>query len=217
MDDEEPAAKKAKLQCSAPAESTPSCDANEVTTFNFLDPLAEPDAIKSEATFRPAMMHQFFGDKEVRTLCIAIHWHPLHLFLLPTSHLFNCLLCSYALTAHHPVTQEINGYEGLAIDLWLSQRSYQALVEVRYEEKLPGADDIVKLLRDKFPSGLSQSRAEFLAALSSTAPLCMDSLGEAVSTRSMEDGSTLAVYRTNLSQAHQTVKVSWRRLLGLHI
>jgi hypothetical protein len=125
-------------------------------------------------------------------------------------HLLQRHLISYALTAAHPVTQEISGYEGLGIDLWLSQRSYHALVEVACEAKLPGADDVVKLLRDKFPSGLAQSRAEFLSALSSAAPLCVDSLGAAVSTRGMDDGATLAVYRTNLSQAHKTVKVSCR-------
>ena len=80
-------------------------------------------------------------------------------------------------------------------------------MEVRYEAKLPGADDVVKLLRDKWPAGLAQSRPEYLAALRSTAPLAVDSLGDAVSMRSMADGSSLAVHRTSLCSAHQTVKV----------
>jgi hypothetical protein len=72
MDDGEPAAKKAKLQCNADIVNTPTCDANEITRLHFLDPQAEPNAIKSEAIFRPAMMHQFFGDNEVRSSSVCV-------------------------------------------------------------------------------------------------------------------------------------------------
>ena len=104
------------------------------------------------------------------------------------------------------MNQVIKGYENLGIDLWLSPRSYHVLVEVCYEGLQPGADDVIELLRDKWQAGLALSRPEYVTAISSTPQLAVHSLGEAVSMRSMADGSSLAVYSTNLCSAHQTVK-----------
>ena len=102
--------------------------------------------------------------------------------------------------------QEIKGYEDLAIDIWLSQRSYQALLEVRCSSRTPHADDIEKILRDKFTAGLSITRSAYLKNLLMTPPLIMESLGKAVLERNLDSGS-LSVHRVQLSTADQSVRV----------
>ena len=105
------------------------------------------------------------------------------------------------------VGQEITGYQGLAIDVWLSQRSYEALAEVSYDERQDGADDILKILQNGFPAGLATSRTEYQSNLIAATPLNIKSLGEAVSMRWLDSHSTLSVYRVDLSTADKTVKV----------
>ena len=102
----------------------------------------------------------------------------------------------------------ISGYRGLAIDVWLSQRSYLALAEVRYEERQDGADDILEILRKSFPAGLATSRSEYQASLKA-APDNIDlgSLGEPVIERQLDADATLRVYQVELRKAQQAVKV----------
>ncbi|EIE27453.1 acyl-CoA N-acyltransferase [Coccomyxa subellipsoidea C-169] len=88
----------------------------------------------------------------------------------------------------------IKGYEDLEIDIWLSQRSFEALLEVRYSSKMQDADDIEKAMRDKFTDGLSTTRQEYLTKLQGAAPLLLESLGKPVLEFGPERGS-LAVYR----------------------
>lgn len=100
----------------------------------------------------------------------------------------------------------IKGYEDLEIDIWLSQRSFEALLEVRYSSKMQDADDIEKAMRDKFTDGLSTTRQEYLTKLQGAAPLLLESLGKPVLEFGPERGS-LAVYRVQLSKADQSVRV----------
>ncbi|BDA48752.1 Histone acetyltransferase type B catalytic subunit [Coccomyxa sp. Obi] len=101
--------------------------------------------------------------------------------------------------------EEIKGYEDLAVDIWLSQRSYQALLEVRCSSRTPHADDIEKVLREKFTAGLSVTRSGYLKKLLMTPPLDMESLGKAVLERKLDSGS-MSVHRIQLSTADQTVR-----------
>ncbi|KAK9917560.1 hypothetical protein WJX75_005792 [Coccomyxa subellipsoidea] len=110
--------------------------------------------------------------------------------------------------------EEIKGYEDLEVDIWLSQRSYEALVEVRYSSKMRDADDIEKALRDKFTAGLSTTRDEYLRKLQGAAPLLLESLGKPVLERGTGAGS-LAVYRVQLSTADKSVRDLHARLQPL--
>lgn len=77
---------------------------------------------------------------------------------------------------------------------------------MKYDSKLPRADDIVAAISSQFAAGMARLREEFEAKMRS-ATVNIDSLGEPLIQAPLADGSSLAVYSTNLSKAHQSIKV----------
>ncbi|KAK9815493.1 hypothetical protein WJX72_004587 [[Myrmecia] bisecta] len=108
--------------------------------------------------------------------------------------------------------EEIKGYSGLAIDVYVSQRDMRTLIEVSYTSKRPKADDVLKLLREAFPAGFTQDRQKFLEQLPRTQSLTAQQLGEEVSHATLTDGSKLAVHHTNIASADQAVQALHARL-----
>ena len=104
--------------------------------------------------------------------------------------------------------QMITGYQGLAVDVWFSQRSYLAMAEVRYKKRQDGADDVYGILQNGFPAGLAMSRGAYQSSLEDAPDdLGIDSLGEPVLERQLDADTSLLVHRVELCKATQNVKV----------
>eukprot|EP00236_Picocystis_salinarum_P002068 CAMPEP_0183830558 /NCGR_PEP_ID=MMETSP0807_2-20130328/4086_1 /TAXON_ID=88271 /ORGANISM="Picocystis salinarum, Strain CCMP1897" /LENGTH=454 /DNA_ID=CAMNT_0026075931 /DNA_START=20 /DNA_END=1384 /DNA_ORIENTATION=+ len=92
----------------------------------------------------------------------------------------------------HQVFREdetIRGYEGLKIDVWLQATTMQAFVDVRHDRKMPafGAiteqpDDVVALLKDKWPSGFARDPSEFKAKCATNGEVDLAAIGQVVPT-----------------------------------
>ena len=71
--------------------------------------------------------------------------------------------------------EEILGYKGLSINLYFSQTDYQALVAVKFTHKIHGATDILQILQDNFPAGITQDQQHFVSLLSGSTDQQVDS------------------------------------------
>ena len=154
--------------------------------------------------------------------CPVLLWLPLRDVLVKSSGTPAVVMCSapsvlHRLTctselsvSHLWVTdgQMITGYQGLAVDVWFSQRSYLALAEVRSQKRQDGADDIYGILQNGFPAGLDMSRTAYQSNLEAAPDdLGLGSLGEPVTERQLDADTTLYVHRVELCKATQNVKV----------
>jgi hypothetical protein len=61
--------------------------------------------------------------------------------------------------------EQIAGYSQLAVHVYLSAASGHAFVDIRYEAKCAGADDVEALLRAWWPRGFATDRDAFLDAV----------------------------------------------------
>lgn len=113
--------------------------------------------------------------------------------------------------------EEIRGYEGLEINIWLCSRTYHAWLESKYTKRLPGADDFDKTLREWFSEGLASSRREFEAAVYSSPIPDFGSLGTQILNTRQGDGSRLRVQHFKLNEAPEEVKKLHLRMQPLLI
>lgn len=90
----------------------------------------------------------------------------------------------------HQVFREdetIRGYEGLKIDVWLHATTMHAFVDVRYDRKMPAfgsiteqPDDVVALLKDKWPCGFTRDPSEFKAQCATSGGAKLGAFGQVV-------------------------------------
>jgi hypothetical protein len=116
--------------------------------------------------------------------------------------------------------EEIQGYEGLAVDLWLCGRTLLGWVDVRHATRLPRADDVPRKLREWFAEGdLFTSRAAWEAALAAVEPAPdFSALGERLSQAALPSGAgELRLQRFALATAPPAVRALHRRLQPLLI
>lgn len=98
--------------------------------------------------------------------------------------------------------EEIQGFVGLDVNVWLAQPSFHACVDVSCTLHRPDADDVDGQFRRHFP-GVTFSKEDFGRKLSEdAAKLTADQLGQP-----LNSSSGIAVHHFNLKQAPQAVKV----------
>ena len=133
-------------------------------------------------------------------------------FVLPSAQsLTPASAASFPPTLTHQIfgrEEEIQGYIDLAVNIWFSQRTFQALIELQYAAKQPGADDVVAKLQEHFPGGVCATRTEFEQRLADQATATTDQLGQPVWSQQSEGGQ-LEVFAVQMSTASEQVKVGW--------
>lgn len=98
--------------------------------------------------------------------------------------------------------EEIQGFVGLDISVWLAQPSFQAFVDVSCTLHRPDADDVDGQFRKHFP-GVSFSREDLATKRSTEAmQLTADQLGQPISS-----SNGTSVHHFNLKTAPQAIKV----------
>lgn len=102
--------------------------------------------------------------------------------------------------------EEIVGYKGLVIDIYFSQRDFQACVAVAFEDKAHGATEIFGALEESFPGGLTQDKQQYLATVTKHAGASLHHLGSAVSVPGLQNN--LLIAQANLAGGSQELKVS---------
>ncbi|KAL4451974.1 hypothetical protein ABPG75_007636 [Micractinium tetrahymenae] len=107
--------------------------------------------------------------------------------------------------------EEVVGYDGLSIDIWLSPQ-FQTFIDVKYAGKGPGATDLRTPFRDAFPAGFFEQKADFDKALQEEPPLDLSVLGKEVASRPSEAGTTFRVYRSHLASADPQLKALHKRM-----
>lgn len=108
-------------------------------------------------------------------------------------------------------TEEIVGYDGLSIDIWLSPQ-FQAFIDVKYAGKGPGATDLRAPFKEAFPAGFFEQKTDFDRALQEEAPLDLSALGKEVASQPTEAGSTFRVFRAHLATAGPELKALHKRM-----
>eukprot|EP00878_Enallax_costatus_P032718 GHUV01035978.1.p1 GENE.GHUV01035978.1~~GHUV01035978.1.p1 ORF type:complete len:242 (+),score=25.95 GHUV01035978.1:102-827(+) len=64
-------------------------------------------------------------------------------------------------------SEEINGYKGLQVHIWFAANSYHCWVNIQYESKRPGADDVLTLLQAWWPQPFTTDKQEFINRVTS--------------------------------------------------
>lgn len=110
--------------------------------------------------------------------------------------------------------ETIQGYDGLEIDMFFTPR-FQALLDVKYAARSPGATNLSEPFKSAFPAGFFTEKAAFDEALQTEPDLQLQELGQEVATSTTQEGTQLHIVRSNLSQASETVRLLHARLQPL--
>lgn len=65
---------------------------------------------------------------------------------------------------HFGDSEQIRGYSGLKISIWIHVRTYHSWVEIEFTAKRPGAERLGPIFEGAFPSGYCQSRVSVTAS-----------------------------------------------------
>lgn len=103
--------------------------------------------------------------------------------------------------------EEIKGYSGLRIDIFVSQHSFHTHVNVGYDKKQVGCENIMGKLQENFSGSIISDRQEFQNALQETPKLSKEELGQPLVTTSAADGSAISIYQSDVKKAASQVKV----------
>ncbi|WIA11310.1 hypothetical protein OEZ85_011433 [Tetradesmus obliquus] len=76
--------------------------------------------------------------------------------------------------------EEINGYRGLHVDVWLAAHSFHCWVDVRWEDKQSGADDVLTLLQAWWPQPFATEKADFLQRVAAAPALDFAQMGQQI-------------------------------------
>jgi GNAT superfamily N-acetyltransferase len=108
----------------------------------------------------------------------------------------------------------IKGYEGLEVDVFFTP-SFQALVDVKYAARAPGATALAPPFKDAFAAGFFEEKPAFDAAFEAEPPLALAELGEEVAAAGGRDGGALRVLRSTLAAAGPALRGLHARLQPL--
>ncbi|KAK9839470.1 hypothetical protein WJX81_003999 [Elliptochloris bilobata] len=112
--------------------------------------------------------------------------------------------------------EQITGFRGLDLSLSISQRSFAALAELKFDEKrASGADDVMGKMREAFPEGLAASRSEYERELAAVEQPDLASLGDSVLRADLRSGGAVEVKQATLCSAHPSVKALHARMQPL--
>ncbi|GLI63534.1 hypothetical protein VaNZ11_006522 [Volvox africanus] len=85
---------------------------------------------------------------------------------------------------HFGDSEQIRGYRGLKITIWIHVRTYHTWVDIQFAGKRPGADKLGPIFDGAFPSGYCRSQDQFVATAAAAAAAMPDllTLGDCVGT-----------------------------------
>ncbi|GIL67145.1 hypothetical protein Vafri_20587 [Volvox africanus] len=85
---------------------------------------------------------------------------------------------------HFGDSEQIRGYRGLKITIWIHVRTYHTWVDIQFAGKRPGADKLGPIFDGAFPSGYCRSQDEFVETAVAAAAAMPDllTLGDCVGT-----------------------------------
>lgn len=111
---------------------------------------------------------------------------------------------------HFGEDEEIKGYIGLKINIWVHAQTYHTWVDIKYARKRPGADKLDRIFAEHFPEGTCSSKDSFVQSVVETASQLPDlySLGETIGRVTGKDGQETLIKRHNLAKGHEAVRVS---------
>lgn len=99
--------------------------------------------------------------------------------------------------------EEIVGYKGLSVDFYFSQSDFQACIDIKFEDKLHGATDILSVLQEHFPGGVTADKQQYLAAIKISSHC---DLSTALTLPEVRPG--VIVKQATLASANQQLQVS---------
>lgn len=111
---------------------------------------------------------------------------------------------------HFGEDEQIKGYQGLQINIWLHIQTYHTWVDIKYTRRRPGSDKLDKLFAEHFPEGTSASKDSFVQEVIEAATQMPDlyALGETVGRVTGKDGNEALLKRHNVAKGHAAVRVS---------
>ncbi|GLC61744.1 hypothetical protein PLESTB_001798300 [Pleodorina starrii] len=85
---------------------------------------------------------------------------------------------------HFGDSEQIRGFSGLKITIWVHVRTYHVWVDISFEVKRPGADKLGPIFEGAFPAGYCRSQEEFVTVAAAAAASMPDllALGDCVGT-----------------------------------
>lgn len=109
---------------------------------------------------------------------------------------------------HFGDDEEIKGYMGLQIDIWVSAQTYHLWIDIRFKSKRYGALKLNEIFAEKFPAGYCKSKEEFIKAVSTVQLPDLTTYGETMQELTLSTGASVKLQRFILQQAAVSVKVS---------
>lgn len=116
--------------------------------------------------------------------------------------------------------EEVKGYKGLAVNIFINSRTFVAYAEVSYTEKQAKADDVDSMLTEAFGGELlmgEEGKAEFEAQLvASAGKVEVGAYGEEIARQALprggDDNAHLVLTRFNLASAPEWLRAVHRRM-----
>jgi len=108
--------------------------------------------------------------------------------------------------------EEVKGYQGLSIDVFVNARDFTTMVEVKYSEKAKVADDVDDIMAETFQGQVLQgpdSGLKFEQSLSASQALSLGDYGQELDKSPLGDGAELVITCSNLASASEAIR-------GLH-
>ncbi len=101
--------------------------------------------------------------------------------------------------------EEIVGYKGLAVNIYFSQRDFQACIDIEFEDKAHGATDVFSTLQEHFPAGLTQDKQQYLAETTQNAATSFGKLGSPLPVPGAK--GALSIIQANVAEGSKELKV----------
>eukprot|EP00803_Ostreobium_quekettii_P008840 evm.model.scf_195.5 EVM.evm.TU.scf_195.5 scf_195:32086-36316(-) len=107
--------------------------------------------------------------------------------------------------------EEIHGYMGLRVDVWLSARTFFAMASVAFERRRPQSEDVMGKMGAAWGAGLTSGREEFERAVGGEPVADFMAEGRVVGRRPQPEGETVVVC-ARLSTASDALKALHARM-----
>jgi hypothetical protein len=111
--------------------------------------------------------------------------------------------------------EEIQGYVGLTIDIWMSARTYHTWLDINFGSKRAICDDLPDKFKTSYPGGFSLDKASFVETVKAARAPDVYNLGTTISSSELGDGSELRIQLHDLASADAGIKVRGRRSAGV--
>ncbi|KAG2487112.1 hypothetical protein HYH03_014225 [Edaphochlamys debaryana] len=97
---------------------------------------------------------------------------------------------------HFGDSEQIRGYSGLVITIWMHVPTWHTWIDIQYDAKRPGADPLSSIFEGAYPCGYCRTKDDFLSAVLATAAALPDlaSLGQCAGRLTLTAARPAALY-----------------------